>query len=345
FYNELIEKLKTLPGVEAAGATTQTPLSPGDNWSAFTIEGRPDPPPGQQQQAAMRIVSSDYFTTMKIPLRKGRFFSNADARAALPLIRWFDQQPYPERFNEPQPAPAAIINETMARLYWSNEDPLGRRLKIIASPWITVVGVVGDVRHSGLNTPANPEIYLSDLQEPQSALAVMVRTTGDPLQLAAMAREQIKAIDKDQPVVISTMDQILSASVAGRRFNTLLLGIFATVALLLAMVGVFGVIHYSVVQRTHEIGIRIALGAQRHDVFKLVVGEGLALALIGVALGSAGAWAMTRLISGLLYGVSPTDGPTFILVSVVVTLVALLACYLPARRATKIDPLIALRYE
>ncbi|HKN84993.1 MAG TPA: FtsX-like permease family protein, partial [Pyrinomonadaceae bacterium] len=198
---------------------------------------------------------------------------------------------------------------------------------------------------NGLNTPPNPEIYLSLLQEPQSSMAVMARTKGDPLQLAAVAREQVKAIDKDLPVTITTMDQIFSQSVAGQRFNTVLLGIFAAVALLLAMIGVFGVINYSVAQRTHEIGIRIALGAQRRDVFRLVVGQGLMLALVGVGLGAAGALALTRLITGLLYGVSPTDGPTFVLVSLIVTAVALLACYAPARRATKVDPLIALRYE
>jgi putative ABC transport system permease protein len=282
---------------------------------------------------------------MKIPLRKGRFFSNADARVALPLIRWFPQQPLPDHFNEPQAAPAVIVNETMARLYWPNEDPVGRRMKILFSPWLTVVGVVGDVHHNSLNTPPNPEIYLSQLQEPDSSLAVMVRTSGDPLQLAAAVREQFKAIDKDLPLIVTTMDQIFSNSVAGQRFNALLLGIFASVALLLAMIGVFGVINYSVAQRTHEIGIRIALGAQRRDVFKLVVGQGLLLAVVGVVLGAAGALAVTRLITGLLYGVSPTDGPTFVIVSLLVTVVALLACYLPARRATRVDPLIALRYE
>ncbi|HYK22874.1 MAG TPA: ABC transporter permease [Pyrinomonadaceae bacterium] len=345
FYNELIARLQGLPGVQSVGATTQTPLSPGDNWSAFAIEGRPDPPKGQQQQAAIRAVSDDYFRTMQIPLRQGRFFSNADARVALPLIRWFEQQPFPQHFNEPQPPPAVIVNETMARLYWPNEDPVGRRLRILFSPWLTVVGVVGDVRHSGLNTRPNPEIYLSQLQEPQSSMAVMVRTNGDPLLLAAVAREQVNAIDKDLPVKVMTMNQILSESVAGQRFNTLLLGIFASLALVLATIGVFGVIHYSVAQRTHEIGIRIALGAQRGDVFRLIVGQGLMLALVGVGLGAAGALALTRLITGLLYGVSPTDGPTFVLVSLIVTTVALLACYMPARRATKVDPLIALRYE
>ncbi|HSL53770.1 MAG TPA: ABC transporter permease, partial [Pyrinomonadaceae bacterium] len=177
FYNDLIARLNGLPGVESVGATTQTPLSPGDNWSAFALEGRPDPPPGQQQQAAIRAVSDDYFSTMQIPLRKGRFLNNSDARVALPLIRWFPQQPFPKRFDEPQAAPAVVINETMARLYFPNEDPVGRRLRIILSPWLTVVGVVGDVRHSGLNTPPNPEIYLSQLQEPASSMAVMVRTS------------------------------------------------------------------------------------------------------------------------------------------------------------------------
>jgi putative ABC transport system permease protein len=345
FYNELLARLQTLPGVESVGATTNTPLGPAENWSGFAIEGRPEPPQGNQQQAAMRTVSDDYFRTMQIPLRKGRFFNSSDARVALPLVRWFEQQPFPERYNEPQAAPAVIINETMARLYWPNEDPIGKRMRIVWSPWITIVGVVGDVHHTGLNTPANPEMYLSQLQEPQDAMAVLARTTGDPLQLAAAAREQVKAMDKDLPVRVTTMDQLFANSVAGQRFNTSLLGIFAVVALLLAMIGVFGVINYSVAQRTHELGIRIALGAQRRDVFKLVVGQGLLLALVGVGVGVAGAVGLTHLIAGLLFGVSPTDGPTFVVVSLIVTAVAFLACYLPARRATRVDPLIALRYE
>jgi putative ABC transport system permease protein len=345
FYEQLIQQLKTLPGVESVGATTQTPLSPGDNWSGFAIEGRPDPPPGQQQQAATRAISNDYFHSLKIPLLKGRFFSDADARVALPLMRWYPQQPYPKHFNDPQPIPAVIINESMAKLYWPNEDPVGRRLKIIESPWMTVVGVVGDVRHNGLNSKPNPEIYLSHLQEPQGALAVMVRTNGDPLQLASAARAQVKTLDRDLPVTLTTMDQIFSESVAGQRFYALLLGIFASLALVLSMIGVFGVINYSVAQRTHEFGVRIALGAQRSDLFKLVLGRGLLLALLGVGIGAAGALVLTRLIAGLLFGVSPTDWPTFVMISALVTAVAMFACYLPARRATRVDPLIALRYE
>jgi putative ABC transport system permease protein len=334
-----------LPGVESVGATSRTPLNPGDNWAGFVIEGRPEPPPGQEQQAALRSISNDYFRTLKILLRKGRFFSDADARVSLPLIRWYEQQPYPAHFNEPQPVPTVIINERMAQLYWPNEDPLGHRLRIIASPWLTVVGVVGDVHHTGLNSQPNPEMYLSHLQEPDASLAVMVRAAGTPLALASAVREQVKALDRDQPLTITTMDQIFSNSVAGQRFNALLLGLFGGLALVLAMVGVFGVINYSVAQRTHEIGIRLALGAQRRDVFKLIVGQGLLLALLGVAIGSAGAFALTRLLIGLLYGVSPTDVETFVLVSVLLTAVALLACYIPARRATKVDPLVALRYE
>ena len=231
----------------------------------------------------------------------------------------------------------------MARLYWPNQDPLGQRLKIIESPWITVVGVVGDVHHSGLAVPPNPEMYLSHLQEPYASLAVMIRTAGDPLQLASAARDQVKAIDKDQPLIITTMDQIFSASVGEERFNALLLGAFAVLALVLAMIGVFGVINYSVAQRTREIGIRIALGAQRSSIFKLVIGQGLVLAVIGISVGSVAAFALTRLIRGLLFGVSPGDASTFGIVWLLMTAVALLACYVPARRATRVDPVVAIQ--
>ena len=345
FYEELMRRIKTLPGVDAVAATTQTPLSPGDNWSPFTIEGRPAPAPGQQSNGAMRSVSSDYFRTMRVPLRKGRFFTDADARIALPVMRWFDQQSYAEHYSESQPVPVIIINETMARMFFPDEEPLGRRMRIISSPWLTIVGVVGDIHHSGLNARANPEMYLSDLQQPSGSLAVMVRTSGDPLMIAAAVREQVMAVDKDQPVAITTMDQIFSNSVGGQRFNMLLLSIFGAIALVMAVIGVFGVINYSVAERTQEIGIRIALGAQRKDILKLVVGQGMVMALLGVGIGLVGAFALTRLISGLLFGVSPTDPVTFSAVSLLLTGVALLASYIPARRAMKVDPMVALRYE
>jgi putative ABC transport system permease protein len=345
FYEELLERIKVLPGVEVTSATTQTPLSPGDNWSFFSIEGRPAAAPGQESNAAMRSVSADYFRAMKVPLKKGRYFTDADARIALPVMRWFEQQPYPQHYDDPQPVPAIIINETFVRRFFPDEDPIGQRMRIIASPWLTVVGVVGDIRHSGLQTQPNPEMYLSDLQEPSGSMAVMVRTAGDPLMLAAAVREQVTALDQDLPVAITTMDQIRSDSVGGQRFNALLLSIFAALALGLAVVGVFGVINYSVAQRTHEIGVRIALGAKRSDIFKLVVGQGMVLALMGVAIGLAGAFALTRLISGLLFGVSPTDFGTFAVVSVLLAGVALVASYIPARRAMNVDPMVALRYE
>jgi putative ABC transport system permease protein len=345
FYEQLIEGIKALPGVEAVGATSETPLTAGDYWVPFTIEGRPALPPGQEPNAASRSISNDYFRAMKIPLRKGRFFSDADARRALPVIRWFEEQPFPPHFNDPQPAPVIIINETMARTFWPNQDPLGQRIRIIASPWLTVVGVVGDVRHGALNARPNPEMYLPHLQEPRASLAIVARTSGDPLLLAAAVREQVKALDKDQPLTITTMEQLFSDSVAGQRFNTLLLGVFGALALGLALVGVFGVINYSVSQRTHEIGVRLALGAQRKDIFKLIIGQGLVLALMGVGIGLAGALILTRLISKLLYEVSPTDSATFVVVALLLTSVALLACWIPARRATKVDPMVALRYD
>ncbi len=263
----------------------------------------------------------------------------------MPVIRYYEQQPYPPHFNDPQPPPVIIINETMARTYWPNQDPIGQRLRIIASPWLTVVGVVGDVRHSGLNTRPNPEMYLSHMQEPRGSMVVVARTSGDPLSLAAAVREQVKALDKDQPITITTMEQLFSNSVAGQRFNALLLSIFGALALGLAVVGVFGVINYSVSQRAHEIGVRIALGAQRKDIFKLVVGQGMALALVGVGIGIGGAFALTRFIKKLLYEVSPTDSATFIVVASMLVCVAFFACYIPARRATKVDPLAALRRD
>ena len=345
FYGELLERIKSLPGVEAVGATTQTPLSPGDNWGPISIEGQPAPPPGQESFAAMRTVSSDYFRVMRVPLKKGRYFTEADARIALPVMRWFEQQPYPEHYNESQPAPVIIINETMARMFFGDKDPLGQRIRIVASPWLTVIGVVGDVRHRGLDTQPNPEMHLFDLQEPQASMAVMVRTSVDPLTLATAMREQVMAIDKDQPVAITTMDQIFADSVGGRRFNMLLLSIFGALALAMAVIGVFGVINYSVAQRTRELGIRIALGAQRSDIFKLVVGQGLVLALLGVGLGLGGAIALTRLISDLLFGISPTDLVTLTTVSLLLAGVALLASYIPALRAMRVDPIEALRRE
>jgi putative ABC transport system permease protein len=345
FYEELMARLKAMPGVESVGATRQTPLYPGDNWVPVSFEGRPAASPGQETYVAMRSISADYFSTMKIPVRQGRQFSDSDARLAVPTIRWFEQQPYPENFDKPQPAPVIIINETMARTFWPGEDPLGKRMRIISSPWFTVVGIVGDIHHTGLHTKPNPEVYLSHQQEPNSSLAVMIRTSGDPLLLSDAARAQVRSLDKDLPVSVMSMEQVYAKSVADRRFNAMTLSGFGLLALSLAVVGVFGVINYSVEQRTREIGIRIAFGAQRMDILKMVVGEGIGLAVTGVVLGLIGAFALTRILSSLLYDISPTDAGTFIGVSVLLVSVAALACWVPARRATSVDPMVALRNE
>jgi putative ABC transport system permease protein len=219
-------------------------------------------------------------------------------------------------------------------------------MRIIFSPWLTIVGVVGDVRHTGLNTAPNPEMYLSQLQEPQSSMAVLARTTGDPLQLAGAAREQLKAMDKDLPVFsVKTMNEYLATAVAAPRFNTTLLSIFATVALVLTIVGLYGVMSYSVAQRTSEIGIRLALGAQTSDVLKMVVRQGITLVVLGLSIGLLAAVALMRVVSGLLFGVTARDPFTLATVALLLAAIALLACLVPAWHATRVDPMEALRCE
>jgi predicted permease len=237
----------------------------------------------------------------------------------------------------------------MARKYWPNDDPIGKRINTgnpQTSPWRTIVGIVGDIKNQGLEAEPYPQMYAPYAQYPQRSLALVVRTASDPGSFIPAVREQVWEIDRDLPLYkIRNMGQILAASIARPRFNMLLIVIFAAVALVLASVGIYGVISYSVTQRTHEIGIRMALGAQRKDVLKLVVGQGLALTLAGVGIGLITSFALTRVMSSLLYGVSATDPITFAAISTLLTGVALLACFIPARRATKVDPMIALRYE
>jgi putative ABC transport system permease protein len=312
----------------------------------FTVEGRPAPPPGQETEARFTVASGRYFEAMRIPLRRGRLFGASDARAAIPLIRWYPEQPAPPRFDEPQAAPVAIINETMASQYWPNQNALGKRIRIIASPWITIVGVVGDVRQSGVLEPPTPQMYLSDLQEPSGSMTVVIRTERDPLAVAPAIRQQIRALDKQLPIgAVETMDRVVWNSIGRPRFNALLLGASGMIALLLAVIGVYGVISYAVERRTHEIGIRRALGAQTRDVLRLVLGQAAGLVAIGIGLGVAGALGLTRVLTTLLYDVRPTDPTTFILVAVLLAGVALLASYLPGRRATLVDPTDALKAE
>ena len=342
----LVERIRALPGVTVVGGTTQLPLAPGENRIAISIEGQPPARPGEERRAGVRAVTADYFSAMKIPLRSGRHFSASDARVSLPLIRWFPQQrPYP-RYDEPQPPPVALINETMARRFWPGEDPLNRKIRILSTDPVTIVGIVGDVRHAGLAAAPQPELYLAHTQEPAGALTLLVRTSVEPMRLAGAVREQIRALDKDLPVAeMRTMEEILSTSVGRPRFDTLLLGTFGAVALLLSAIGIYGVTSHSVAQRTREIGIRTALGANPRAVLRLVLGRALSLTVAGIGAGLIGAWALTHLLATLLFEITTTDLATFAGVSVLLAVVSTIASYIPARRAMRVDPLIALKTE
>lgn len=329
FYNQLLTMIQSLPGVESAGAVSTLPLAGTGSIIAFDIEGRPQRQPSDNTpDAEYRVISADYFRTMGIPLKRGRLFTEQDV---------------------PEAPRALIISETMARQHWPNEDPIGKRINTgdpQTTPWRTVVGIVGDIKNQGLETEPYAQMYAPYTQYPQQSLALVVRTASDPVGFASTIRSQVWEIDRDLPLYkIRTMEQILSASIARPRFNMFLIVIFAAVALVLASVGIYGVISYSVTQRTHEIGVRMALGAQRGDVLRLIVGQGMALALAGVSVGLLASFALTRVMSSLLYGVSATDPITFAAISILLTGVALLACFIPAHRATKVDPMIALRYE
>jgi putative ABC transport system permease protein len=343
---ELVDGLAHAPGVQFAGGTTTLPLGPCCNNMAITVEGKPAPSPGKEPQVRLSITAGRYFEAMRIPLRRGRDFGASDARTAIPLIRWYPEQPLPPRFDEAQPAPVAIISETMARQFWPGEEVLGKRLRVLFSPWVTVIGVVGDVRQTSLTEPPTPQLYLSNLQEPSGSMNLVLRTSAEPTGVAPIVRQRVRALDNALPIgAVQTMDGVVWASVGRPRFNALLLGVSGVIALLLAVIGVYGVIAYSVQRRTHEIGIRRALGARTRDVVRLVLGHALGLVIGGVVVGVLGAVALTRLMATLLYDVGPTDPATFLSVAALITGVALLACYVPSRRATQVDPTDALRAE
>ena len=326
FFQQVVERIGALPGARLGAAISRLPLTPGNSSRSFEIEGSSNDSSGDERNADYRVISSNYFEALGIPLLKGRAFTEQD--------------------NSDSP-PTAIINETAAKRYWPNEEPIGKRLRIQSGdPWMEVVGVVGNVKHLGLDTQSKAELYVPYLKDPWPFMTIVVRSASNPKSLADAMRNEVWAIDKDLPVPeIKTMDELLSGSIARRRFNMLLLGIFAAVALVLAAVGIYGVMSYSVTQRTHEIGVRMALGATQSNVMKLVVGQGITLALIGVGIGLAGALALTRVLASLLFEVSTTDPATFAIISVLLTGVALAACFVPARRASRVDPMVALRYE
>jgi putative ABC transport system permease protein len=336
FYQQLLQNLTALPGVQSVGMATGLPLGNNGWQSGFWIEGRPEPPQGQRPLTEVALVGPGYFKAMQIPLLRGRDFNDQDVMAAPP-------DPKHPEFRRPT---VTVIDEEFARRYWPDEDPLGQQITFWGGK-VTVVGIVRRVKMEGLNTDSNRvQSYYPFNQNPSGSMSVVVRTIGDPTGLSNAVRQQVLAIDPDQPIYsVQTMGQIWTDSIAPDRLFLMLLGTFATVALILAAVGIYGVMAYSVTQRTHEIGIRMALGAAQSNVLGMVIRQGMKLALAGLGLGLVGAWLVTRTMSSLLFGVSATDPLTFVVISLALAGVALGACFLPARRATKVDPMIALRYE
>jgi putative ABC transport system permease protein len=328
YCQDLLARLQTLPGVRSAALTTWLPLSGMTGRGVINIEGRPRWESGKEPVVEFNTVSADYFRTMGMQIRAGRAF-NADDRADAPR--------------------AVIINETLARRFFPGEAPLGKRLDSFdpQAPWAAIVGVIADVKHLGLDEEVRPEIYFPFPQTPvYTDPIIAVGAAIEPIRLAAALRSEVAAVDPDQPVYeVMTMERRLADSMALRRNGALLFGVFAAVALIIAAVGVYGVISYSVSQRTHEIGIRMALGAQARDVRTMILRRGLALICIGIAIGLAGAIALSPAMTSLLFEVSGVDPLTIVVIALLLAIVALLACYLPARRATKVDPLVALRNE
>jgi putative ABC transport system permease protein len=330
FYEQVAERIKTLPGVKSVGVINTLPLSKGPT-TAFRVDGRPLISRDKWPSVNYRSVSPDYFQAVNVPLLKGRMIDAHDNDSSKLVI---------------------VVNQSLVRRDFEGEDPIGKRINLGGTRsdgqpiWFEIVGVVADVRNLELNAEPTPEIYTSYLQDPFANMSYVVRSEVEPESLVPAVREAVRQVDKAQPVAdVREMEQLVSDASAQPRFNSLLLGIFASLALLLAAAGIYGVMSYAVTQRTHEIGVRVALGAQARDVLRLIIGHGLRLTFIGLALGLLCAMLMTRVMASLLYGVKPTDPWTFIMGAVIFIAVALVACYVPARRATKIDPLIALRYE
>ena len=330
FYQTLLAKLEALPGMVSVAEVSRLPVVPVISSSTFIIKGRPVAS-GQEPNANARLISPRYFQTMGIPFAEGRDFTVRDTK------------------DTPD---AVIINKVMAERFWPNESPLGQHIYLSAETtrWREIVGVVGNEKLSGLDTEIGPAIYIPIAQNtfPNAArnMFLVVRAEGEPTSLVSSIQRELRSIDQEQALFqVRPLEEVISNSLSQRRFNSLLLVIFGALAGLLAAVGIYGVIAYSVTQRTNEIGIRLALGAQQRDVMKMILGQGIRLTLIGIAIGLIAAFALTRILSSLLYGVSATDPVTFLSIPLLLTLVALLASYLPARRATKVDPCVALRYD
>ena len=329
FYRQALERIRATPGVQSAGMVNFLPLYGGlGSATSFYIEGKPEPPRGTGPSTNVRVADANYFKTMGIPLKQGRTFTEIEDAENRNVI---------------------LVSESFARKHFPGENPLGQRLKVFMAEdpaWAEVVGVVGDVRYDNLTVEAEPFVYYPHPGLVYPFMTFVVRTAGDPAEMAPAIRREIASLDPDQPVSdVRTMTQVMADTVARARFNTLLLGIFAGLATLLAAVGIFGVMNYSVQLRTREIGLRMALGAQPRRVLMLVLRQGLLLTLIGIGVGLAGSLALSRVMTGLLYGVGASDPATFAAIVVLLAVISLIACYIPARRATRVDPLVALKYE
>jgi putative ABC transport system permease protein len=326
FYEQVLERIARQPGVDSCGAVTELPLGGGKTYGGTGIEGRTYPQ-GEEPVADKRVASEGYFETMRIPLVAGRYFEPRDGENALKV---------------------AIVNEEFARRYFPGENAIGKRIDFM---WETtglqeIVGIVGNVRHDGLETPPDPEVYVPYRQRAPGAWSVAVRTSGDPFAVAGAIREQVRAVDPDEPVSsLRSMDDVVSSSVSARRLSLFLYGGLAGLALILSVVGIYGVMSYSVAQRAHEIGIRMALGARRADVLRLITGQALKLTLAGTGIGVAGALIFTRWLESQLFEVKPADAVTFSVIALMLIGVALIASYIPARRASRADPMMALREE
>jgi len=327
FFQQAIARMKAIPGVEAAGAINTPPFTGLYSGTTVEVDGQ-KLPPGQELKTGVCVTDVNYFQAMQIPLKQGRFYTEQEATQMRHVV---------------------LVNEAFVRKNLGGENPIGHKLTIYMKDDIVpseIIGVVGDHKHLGLDTSVEPVSYWPHPELVYPGMTIVLRTKGDATAVAPAAREVIRGLDPQQPIgEISTMESLLSTSVARSRFSASLLAVFSVVALVMAAVGIYGVMSYSVLQRTHEIGVRMALGAQRVDVLKLVVTKGVVLALVGVAVGLAASFAVTRLLSTLLFEVTTTDAVTFVAVSVGLFVVTLLACYVPARRATRVDPLKALRYE
>jgi putative ABC transport system permease protein len=330
FFEQSLNRIAALPGVRAAGAVSALPFHDNsiDIKSVFAPVGRPAPPPGEEPTAYATVATIDYFKALGVPLRRGRLFNSFDNRSSVPVV---------------------LLGEAMARRYWPGEDPVGKKVVVSfrgEKKEREIIGIVGDVRHEGLDSSPRPELFLPHLQEPYGSMTFVVSSSGDPAHLLPAVKAAIWSVNKDQAFAsVATVDQLVSRSLVERRFYFVLLASFALIALVLAGVGVYGVIAFSVGQHTQEFGIRMALGARASDIVRLIARRELTPALAGIVAGITAAVLITRMLRVFLFEITPTDPMTFTLVTLLLAGVTLVACYVPARRAAKVDPLIALRYE